>query len=54
MTREIALQKLKECEQNSDTESAHGIADSVLCELLEDLGYEDVIFAYSKVNRWYS
>lgn len=54
MTHEEALKKLKESQDNGDTELAHGDADDVLCELLESLGYEDVVAEYKRVDKWYA
>lgn len=54
MTREEALKKLKESQDNGDIEWAHGDADDVLCELLESLGYEDVVAEYKRVDKWYA
>ena len=39
---------------SADTESDHGDADDLLCELLVELGYEEVIAAYKKIHKWYS
>lgn len=54
MTREEAIRLLKVEQDNSDTESAHGNADDVLCDLLESLGYADVVAEYYKVEKWYA
>jgi len=40
--------------KNSDTEIAHGNADIWLCELLEKLGYKEVVDVYDKVEKWYA
>jgi hypothetical protein len=52
MTREKALETLKEVAPLHDREAAHAIADLVLCELLEALGYQDVVAAYSEIEKW--
>ena len=49
-----AIAKLEECQSNRDTEKAHGDADDVLCELLTELGYDDVVSEYHKVKKWYA
>lgn len=54
MTKEQAIEKLKELQKNGDYESAHGDADEVLCELLKALGYEDVVAEWDKVGKWYA
>lgn len=35
-------------------EADHEYSDDTLCQLLLDLGYEDVVEAYKKVPKWYS
>lgn len=54
MTREEAITRLVAEQDNGDKESAHGEADDVLCELLTDLDYGDVVAAWRKVPKWYS
>lgn len=54
MTKEEALTKLAECQKNDDTEIAHSDADDVLCALLDELGYGDVVAEYSKVDKWFA
>lgn len=54
MTREEAIEKLKECQKNRDIEAAHSDADDVLCKLLSSLGYADVIEQWEKVDKWYA
>ena len=54
MTREEAIAKLRKCAEDEDVEVAHDDADRVLCELLESLGYADVVEAWHKVPKWYA
>ena len=54
MTKEEAITKLKECQKKNDTEVAHDIADGILCDLLKELGYKDVVKEYYKVDKWYA
>jgi hypothetical protein len=54
MTREEAIQRLKDEQENGDTEIAHINADDVLCDLLESLGYGDVVGEYEKINKWHA
>jgi len=54
MTREEAIEKLKEQQNNSDIESAHYDGDNILCEFLKSIGYGDVVCEYKKINKWYS
>jgi len=39
---------------DSDVESDHSRADEVLCEFLLDLGYEDIVAAFKRVDKWYA
>lgn len=48
------VKRLQEEVDNDDTECAHGNADDILCELLEKLGYKDVVEKYNEVSKWYS
>jgi len=54
MNGEEAIKRLVECQNNGDTELAHSSADDVLCELLQTLGYSDVVEAWGKVDKWYA
>lgn len=59
MNREQALSELSELPQEdwtngSDFEAGHSRADDILCELLKDIGYEDIVEAFKKVGRWYA
>jgi hypothetical protein len=54
MTKEQAIQKLKECQASGDTEAAHCDADDVLCELLTSLGYADVVAEWQNIYKWYA
>ncbi len=54
MTKAEAITRLKLCQQDKDTEAAHGEADEVLCKLLDALGYREVVREYHKVSKWYA
>lgn len=54
MTKEKAIEELKEYVNCSDVEMAHCCADGVLIRFLESIGYEDVIDVYKKVPKWYA
>lgn len=43
-----------EHKSSPDNEIHHGIADDLLCEALELLGYEDIIELYNSIGKWYS
>ena len=51
---EQAIKTLEGLKDSWDTESAHMSADEVLCDLLRDLGFHEVIDAYYKVDKWYA
>lgn len=54
MTREQAVEKLKELQRGVDPEAEHSKADDVLCALLTALGYADVVAEWEKVDKWYA
>lgn len=37
-----------------DAEAAHSMADEVLCDLLEKLGYGDVVARWRSIDKWYA
>ena len=47
-------ERLREAAKNGDVESAHIEADSVLCDLLEELGHADIVALFDKVEKWYA
>ena len=47
-------EELRELQGCKDTETAHYTADELLCEFLTAIGYEDVVEAYNKINKWYA
>lgn len=55
MTRDEAIKELKECQgTGGDIETQHRRADIVLTEFLINLGYQDVVDEWEKVEKWYS
>ena len=54
MDRDEAIRELRSIRENLDTEVAHSNADDVLCKLLTDLGYGDVVEEWRKVEKWYA
>lgn len=64
MTREEAVDRLNKLAKDSDEynfgregvspEYTHEDADEILCDLLTELGYEDVVEEWRKVIKWYS
>ena len=51
---EQAKVKLIEEINNFDTEAAHWQADVVLTSLLNQLGFNDVVELYERVEKWYA
>jgi len=55
MNKEEAINELKEIiREAGDTESDHAKADDVLCDLLSELGYHDVVELYDRIDKWYA
>ena len=54
MTPEKALAELNGLKILSDTEVAHGCADDILCELLQTLGYTEIVDAFRSIEKWYA
>ncbi len=48
------LERLKELQESGDAEYAHGEADDILCDILKDLGFEEIVEAWDKVPKWYA
>lgn len=44
------LSQMKSCKSEAD----HEDADYILCELLEKLGYKELVDAYRDIPKWYS
>lgn len=49
-----AIEKMKKCVNNGDTEVAHLDADDILCDVLTQLGYKELVDLYEKVKKWYA
>ena len=45
---------MKKCVNNGDTEVAHLDADNILCDVLTQLGYKELVDLYEKVKKWYA
>ena len=52
--KEAVIAKLKEEQTNGDTEIAHCNADYYLCELLNEIGLQEVVDEYIKITKWYA
>lgn len=47
-------EQMKALQEMWDVEEAHGKADDILCEALRQLGYNELVDLYEKVDKWYS
>jgi hypothetical protein len=43
-----------ECAQSDDPETAHAYADNLLCNMLIELGYGEIVDIYNLVGKWYT
>ena len=48
------LKQMNELKNNDDYESSHVTADDILCELLDELGYTDLIKVFNELPKWYA
>lgn len=48
------LRRMSECDKMGDPEKGHATADGILCDLLEKLGYTELVKAFDEVWKWYS
>lgn len=46
--------KLKALQSNPDKEVAHNQADTILCDLLNSLGYHNVVKEFENLEKWYA
>lgn len=56
MTPEQFLEEMKEIfkANERDTEQDHSAADSLMCEVLTQLGYGDGVRVFEEADKWYS
>jgi len=52
--KESVIARLRIEQKNGDTECAHCNADDLLCELLNELGFIDVVNEWQEVDKWYA
>jgi hypothetical protein len=48
------IKELRALQNDPDTEKVHAVADGILCELLRNLGYGEVVDAYEQLDMWYA
>lgn len=54
MTKQEAIEELKELAGCGDAEIAHDEADKVLCEYLKSIGEHEIVAAFNAVDKWYA
>lgn len=37
-----------------DAEDSHILADDYMCDLLRELGYEEGVYIFENMNKWYA
>jgi len=53
MDAKTAIELLRKCE-DMDQEIGHMEADDILCKLLAELGYQEVVDVYESLPKWYA
>jgi hypothetical protein len=48
------LEPMQQARNNMDQENAHIAADTILCELLTELGFAELIAVYDDIEKWYA
>ena len=51
--KEKYISLMKEQVENGAIDISHQEADVLLCRLLQELGYSEVVEVYKKVGKWY-
>ena len=56
MTPEEFADRMRQIAEDlwNDTEGRHAMADELMCELLEAMGYEEGIEIFDDMEKWYS
>ena len=56
MTPEEFADRMRQIAEDTwnDAEGRHAMADELMCELLEALGYEEGIEIFDDMEKWYS
>ena len=54
MLEQEFVTRMENLTDEGDTEGNHVMADTLLCELLKQLGFKSVVDLYEKVDKWYS
>ena len=51
--RQQWIAALTELHDGNDPESEHGLADEILCEVLDAIGEHEIVKAWEGVRKWY-
>lgn len=51
---ELIKAKIIKEQSNRDTEAAHCNVDDYICDLLVELGMDDIVEEFNKVDKWYA
>lgn len=46
-------ERMQQLASDADIEAAHGKADDILCEVLDKLGYTEIVDLYNSIEKWY-
>ena len=49
-----AAEAMRQIEEGDDKEERHAKADLLLCDILESLGYKQVVKLFKEMKKWYS
>lgn len=47
------LSQLNDLISENDVEKKHIDADNILCELLKELGFNEIVESFNKLKKWY-
>ena len=53
MTKQDAINRLQSLQRNNEGSNVHAEADTVLCDFLDAVGYEEVVREFRKIHEMY-
>lgn len=53
MTKQDAIDELRSLQRNCETSNVHAKAETVLCDFLDAVGYEEVAREFRKIHEMY-
>lgn len=54
VTPEDAARRMQEIGNAADPETSHTLADELLCSILQQHGYSEVVTAFRRMTKWYA